>query len=225
MPRLAVRRRRCRSIVRGKLRGSNLQRIGKGTKAGGCIGPYAPVPYSHSFWRLVAVEYRPENTRKSGLKGPTTTRRCSMFCRNCGGELAGTPGICSCCGAMPQAGSSHCQGCGAKTHPRDAACAKCGVGLLRSVGMRIGGEVSQKSRLATALLALWLGAFGLHRFYLGKYGTAIAMLALALLGFATWGVYVGAFLFLAAWSWAIVDLALLLLGKTLDAQGRMVLRW
>ena len=37
-------------------------------------------------------------------------------------------------------------------------------------------EISSKSRLAITLLSFFLGGFGAHRFYLGKIGTAIAML-------------------------------------------------
>jgi TM2 domain-containing membrane protein YozV len=148
-----------------------------------------------------------------------------VFCRNCGGELPGTPAICSYCGAIPVVGSSYCQSCGAATHARDVSCSKCGAGLLRSAGVGIGGEVSPKSRLMTALLAFFVGEFGLHRLYLGKYGTGSAMLVLMLLGFATMALYVGFFLFLVVAAWAIVDLVLVLLGKTVDAQGRMVLEW
>ena len=37
-------------------------------------------------------------------------------------------------------------------------------------------EISPKSRLVVTLLSYFLGCFGVHRFYLGKTGTAIAML-------------------------------------------------
>ncbi|MBI2330267.1 TM2 domain-containing protein [Candidatus Daviesbacteria bacterium] len=37
-------------------------------------------------------------------------------------------------------------------------------------------EISHKSRLATSLLAWFLGTFGAHRFYLGKIGTGLLML-------------------------------------------------
>ena len=36
--------------------------------------------------------------------------------------------------------------------------------------------VSKYSRLAVTLFAFFLGVFGVHRFYLGKIGTGIAML-------------------------------------------------
>ena len=45
--------------------------------------------------------------------------------------------------------------------------------------------ISSKSRLATTLLAFFLGSFGAHRFYLGKIGTAVTMLVLTIIGYAT----------------------------------------
>ena len=39
-----------------------------------------------------------------------------------------------------------------------------------------GNQVSDKSRLAAALLCWFVGVFGIHRFYVGKVGTGVAML-------------------------------------------------
>ena len=46
----------------------------------------------------------------------------------------------------------------------------------------------QKSRIAAALLAIMLGALGVHNFYLGNTGKAVAQLLLGTLGFALCGV-------------------------------------
>ena len=43
------------------------------------------------------------------------------------------------------------------------------------------GTTSQKSKLVAGLLAIFLGAFGIHKFYLGYTGTGIAMLLITLL--------------------------------------------
>ena len=48
-----------------------------------------------------------------------------MYCRNCGTELAGTPGSCINCGARPTAGSGYCPSCGGKTTSATDVCARC----------------------------------------------------------------------------------------------------
>jgi len=70
-------------------------------------------------------------------------------------------------------------------------------------------EISPKSRLATTLFAFFLGEFGAHRFYLGKIGTAIAMLiTLGGLGI-----------------WATVDFILAVAGIMKDKEGRLIKNW
>ena len=70
-------------------------------------------------------------------------------------------------------------------------------------------EVSPKSRLATTLLAWFLGEFGAHRFYLGKIGTAILMLiTLGGLGI-----------------WALIDFIFAVAGIMKDKEGRPIKNW
>ena len=70
-------------------------------------------------------------------------------------------------------------------------------------------EVSPKSRLAVALFAWFLGVFGAHRFYLGKIGTAIAMLL-------TGG---------GLGIWALVDFIMAVAGTMKDKEGKLIKNW
>ena len=134
------------------------------------------------------------------------TGRKEMFCRNCGKELTGTPEICMNCGARPSVGSSFCHACGAETNPLAEICIKCGV-RLGTAG--IAGDISPKSRLATTLLAWFLGEFGAHRFYLGKIGTAILML------FTLGGLGI----------WALIDFIIAVTGNMKDKEGKLIKDW
>ncbi|MEU0496476.1 TM2 domain-containing protein [Mycobacterium sp. NPDC006124] len=71
-----------------------------------------------------------------------------------------------------------------------------------------GRPLSDKSKLVAGLLQLFLGTFGIGRFYLGYNGIAIAQLAVSLL---TCGI--GAI-------WPFVDGILILIGKVQDPSGR-----
>ena len=62
----------------------------------------------------------------------------------------------------------------------------------------------QKSKVTAALLCFFLGLWGIHRFYVGKVGTGVAML------FTLGGVGI----------WALVDFIMILMGSFTDANGK-----
>ncbi|WP_345831198.1 NINE protein [Erwinia sp. HDF1-3R] len=59
-------------------------------------------------------------------------------------------------------GMVFCRGCGKEIHSSARACPHCGATQ--------GAVTGEKSRIAAALLAFFLGAFGVHKFYLGRVG-------------------------------------------------------
>jgi TM2 domain-containing membrane protein YozV len=62
-----------------------------------------------------------------------------------------------------------------------------------------------KSMGASYLLWLFLGGLGGHRFYLGRSGSAVAMVVLTVVGFVLLPVGVGAVPLIAVGIWALVD--------------------
>lgn len=70
-------------------------------------------------------------------------------------------------------------------------------------------DVSPKLRLAAGLLCFFFGWLGVHRFYVGKVGTAILMV-LTIGGFGVW---------------ATIDLISIIVGAFRDAEGRLLRRW
>ncbi|MFY2824746.1 TM2 domain-containing protein [Ruegeria sp. MALMAid1280] len=63
----------------------------------------------------------------------------------------------------------------------------------------------KKSTAVAYLLWFFLGGFGAHRFYLGRTGTAITMLILFIVGWATAAFLVGIALLIPLAIWMIVD--------------------
>ena len=96
-----------------------------------------------------------------------------------------------------------CSRCGKEITGSPAFCQSCGANLVENV------NVSPKSRLATSLLAWYLGFLGVHRFYLGKIGTGILML----LTFGGLGI------------WAIIDFIFAVTGNMKDKDGRLIKKW
>jgi len=147
-----------------------------------------------------------------------------MFCKNCGKELIGAPEICIGCGAKPSVGNSFCQACGAATDPLAEMCMKCGTRLAK--GAVVTGDISPKSRLTTTLLAWFLGTFGAHRFYLGKTGTAIVMLILGIIGYATLWLYgIGLIFLIPVGIWAFIDFIFAVSGNMKDKEGKLIKNW
>lgn len=79
----------------------------------------------------------------------------------------------------------YCTNCGAEIKEGVAFCSKCGtkVGAKRPVEGTVVNNVSAqpKSKIAAGLLGILLGCFGVHNFYLGYTGKAVAQLLISVL--------------------------------------------
>ena len=141
-----------------------------------------------------------------------------------------------------------CSKCGTQLNEGAVFCSRCGAQVAPVVGqIQSAEDVSPKSRLATSLLAIFLGGLGAHRFYVGKIGTAVVML---LLGVAAWVCYFGMmfvvitesdeaeapllwFLFwglsglfwMAVGIWALIDFIIAVTGNFRDSQGKPIKKW
>jgi hypothetical protein len=70
-------------------------------------------------------------------------------------------------------------------------------------------DISERTRGVALPLAVLLGVFGAHRFYVGKVGTGVLMLG-TMGGMGLWWLY---------------DVILIVAGEFRDADGRRVVRW
>jgi len=97
-----------------------------------------------------------------------------------------------------------CVGCGAEIHESAAICPKCGASQPGAGSG--GGEASSTSKVTLAIVCLFFGSLGIHRFMVGKTGTGILMLfTLGFLGI-----------------WTLIDFIVILTGKFTDASGKFV---
>lgn len=107
----------------------------------------------------------------------------SIFCSNCGDRIEATAFFCKKCGHKI---NDELQPSNEKEHNSSIT--------------------SQKSAATTLLLCLFLGPLGIHRFYVGKTGTAILML------FTAGGLGI----------WALIDLILIANCQFTDSQGHLL---
>lgn len=98
----------------------------------------------------------------------------------------------------------YCYECGKKVSDKAESCPNCGA-VSRT-------NCANKTGWAALLLAWFLGLFGAHRFYVGKNGSAIAMLILSL-------TIVG---LLVTSIWTLVDMITIICGNFTDAKGKKI---
>lgn len=75
-----------------------------------------------------------------------------------------------------------CTNCGNSLDEGKKFCPNCGVALNKeATSTTVSSSVGSKSKIAAGLLGIFLGAFGVHNFYLGFNGKAVAQLLITML--------------------------------------------
>lgn len=129
-----------------------------------------------------------------------------MYCRNCGSSMNSNAYVCIKCGVAAGTGFSYCPHCGNRTNPQAVICTNCGIDFqkyLKQNNVAQYGE--QKSKIAAGLFGIFLGALGIHNFYLGYTGKAIAQLLITILSFG--------FLSWISFTWGLIEGILILAGS------------
>lgn len=130
-----------------------------------------------------------------------------MNCRNCGNQIDPMAAVCVHCGVAAGTGNRFCGNCGAPSNPGATICTQCGVAFPVPVPV---GE--QKSKIAAGILGILLGGLGIHNFYLGYTGKAIAQLLISVLSLG--------FLSFVSCIWGLVEGILILTGSiAVDGKG------
>ena len=135
-----------------------------------------------------------------------------MFCKNCGQPYVTDQAVmCVKCGTQKGVGNNYCPNCGSPTPQGNQVCMNCGIALNNGMYAPVGA----KSKVAAGLFAFFLGCFGVHNFYLGYTGKAVAQLLITLLTCGAGSVISGI--------WAIVEGIFNLTGSiNTDADGNML---
>lgn len=108
----------------------------------------------------------------------------------------------------------YCKKCGTKLDEGQQVCLTCGtlVNNSNSQNQQTVNQNIQKSKIAAGLFGIFLGALGVHNFYLGYTGKAVAQLLISILS-------CGILSFVSA-IWGLIEGILILAGSiTTDALG------
>lgn len=127
-----------------------------------------------------------------------------MFCRSCGKEIPDTAAVCTACG-VPTGFSPPAQ-----QYPPQYGMPAPPQYALQQVPMQpMVYDPNAKSKLAAGLFGIFLGAWGVHRFYLGHVGIGIAQIAVTVCTCGFGGL------------WGLIEGILILTGNiNADAEGR-----
>lgn len=117
------------------------------------------------------------------------------------------------CGVAKGQGNNYCHNCGKPLAPDAAVCLNCGVANKQAPAP------DAKSKLVAGLLAIFLGTFGVHNFYLGYTGKAVTQLVLSIVGILLCCVVVGVFIVMGVGIWGLVEGIMILTGK-IDTDGK-----
>lgn len=82
-----------------------------------------------------------------------------------------------------------------------------------------GEALSDKSKVAAGLLQIFLGGFGVGRFYLGFTGIGALQLVLTIVGWATSWLIIGIFLLVGVAAWVFIEGIIYLAAGGRDARG------
>ena len=136
-------------------------------------GPTAPEPVPGPGWVAPGAGQPPggagSGSAGPGSAGPGPGVWGDRYVRDAGTGGQGGPG-----GPGSGPGSYYCYACGRAIDPRAEICPGCGVRQPWSMGAL--GRRPRRDRIVAALLAIFLGDFGIHKFYLGHTGLGILYL-------------------------------------------------
>lgn len=168
-----------------------------------------------------------------------------MYCRNCKNQLGEDAAICMQCGVPVGKGKNYCPVCGEQTHPEAVMCVKCGSSFIKEEAPA--EPVGAKSAMVAGILGIFLGALGVHNFYLGYTKKAVVQLLLSIFSiffamlyvagivgftfeweigaliFAVISLIIGVLCSIAVGIWAFVEAIMLLCGaKKKDGKGNLL---
>ena len=158
---------------------------------------------------------------------PTTqAQRPNVFCKNCGKSMDANAAMCVSCGFAARTGEKFCSNCGKDTAPGAAICTSCGFALqgAQGGGANAPSGEEQKSKMTAGLLGVFLGAFGVHQYYLGNmkmFGIHLGAVLIGLVFLCIPGInFISFILLIANWIWGLVEGIMILTGNTkTDAKG------
>lgn len=151
------------------------------------------------------------------VQAPPPAGQVPGYCRQCGQPLYPGAPMCSVCGVAVGAGTNYCPFCGHPAGEMATYCARCGMPLM---GYMIRPD-NRKSKLAAGLLGLFLGCYGVHNFYLGYTGKAVAQLLMGILGTLFSCLVIPALALAASFIWGFVE-GILILAGTIRVDGHGV---
>lgn len=133
-----------------------------------------------------------------------------MFCEKCGSIIEKGDTVCKHCGNYIMTGNNS-----QYNNNQNQQMNNQGYNQNQQMNNQVNYASDAKSKIAAGILAIMFGTLGIHNFYLGYTGKAVAQLLISLLsfGFLAWIVYI----------WAFIEGIMIFTGSIkVDAKGNLL---
>ena len=133
------------------------------------------------WWQASDGNWYPPQLHPSAQKSSSLAIR-TEYCTTCGAVMNPAASVCASCQVPRLVGVRFCWHCASPLGQNQVLCTRCGVGLHGSAAR--GGEngAVESKRIVAGALAFFVGAFGVHKFYLGNKKQGFLRLCITIFG-------------------------------------------
>ena len=133
------------------------------------------------WWQASDDKWYPPDAAPASAPPPPPVNR-TEYCTSCGTVMAPSAASCPSCGIPRLVDTRFCWNCASSMEPGTPLCRRCGAGLHGAAARGGTNEAIESKRIVAGVLAILVGALGIHKFYLGDTNQGLLRIGISLVG-------------------------------------------